>query len=231
MGDVNTVDISPNDESVWLLGRKGELAVSRDRGQTWDFLPLPSDTEGLDAIQFDPDGHHIWILGSRRNPDFMKSVMLLLDGAEPKWWSPAPGGVPKGIYFQPGGKKGWIIANWTHGPTLPMGAAIHKTLDGGQSWTDITNEVLVTLEQDRIGLSRIVFEESGQRGVIAGTGAPSSGNDVGLILNTQDFGETWREILYEGAIGIRDLTMPDSDGRLLGAASGPPIVSFPLYWE
>ena len=183
--DIRHVRFLPGGRKGWILADE-KISYTEDGGRSWTVLAsIP--VSGLSYSQGTPR----WAVGSGG------AVLRSADGLRWQTMTSAPLLYPSAIFFLPGGKKGWIVANDEIQSSLGIGtpwivgegSSVLYSEDGGESWA--------ALGERPDSLNAIYFLPDGQRGWAAGSlPSPGKGDAPGLpeasvILFTQDGGKTW----------------------------------------
>jgi photosystem II stability/assembly factor-like uncharacterized protein len=159
-------------QTVWAVGDWGAITVTHDGGATWEDHSLGEDVV-LYAVSF-PDPTHGFISGE------FGTILATSDGGTT--WEKQTVGTDKtlfGVSFS-SAERGWAVG---------IDGLIVRTRDGGHTWelqrgaaeTASIEDLgfLATIENPGLYDVRVV----GKEGVVVG--------DTGVLLITQDGGETW----------------------------------------
>jgi len=215
---VADIAISPDGQTVWVLGASGECAVSDDQGNSWskvelDLLAGTSITAG--ALL----GDSVWIVGGTSPEEPVEGS----DFEDPSPGHPAGDGFV--LYSADGGDSFDLLASglehqltevsfvnpaegWAAAATyLEGGAAIARTSDGGESWELIQIDGFPDGEVVGVGMGASTvpagcsFVEFFGREVgvaVCTTATFDSDGSTGLFLSV-DGGESW-----EHQLGYKD---------------------------
>ncbi len=147
-GDLYGLHVSDDRRTIWLVGARRTVAVSRDAGRTWKTIALPTfDDEGTIPPK-PPEEKKAEPLKS--GASLMTPHTYGMQSAQPKKEVPPPtpradflppevGTALTAVSFTADGKEGWIVG--THG-------VLFHTVDAGESWTAIR-----LASKDKSGLS------------------------------------------------------------------------------
>lgn len=214
-------------KTVWAVGDWGAIAVTRDGGQTWEdrslgVLPVKveespdrvASTITEDVILYDvafADAQHGYICGE------FGTVLGTRDGGAT--WEQLQTGTEKTLF-------GLAFATAERGWVAGIDGVLLRTKDGGRLWEAqrgrTSNEALEELgfleTLKNPGLYAVRLE--GRYGVVVG--------DTGLLLTTNDGGESWTRLELPGKSGLvwmRDVSLaPGGGGFVVGAAGFSAIV-------
>ncbi len=121
-----------DENSGWIVGRRGLLLETRDGGSNWHRYDL-GVTCDIEDIQFVSPTHG-WLAGGFRVPNASASRGVLFETNDAgKTWNPVKGlDIPHihRLLMLPGG-EGTVVGDST--PTRPGG--VFRTVDSGRSWT------------------------------------------------------------------------------------------------
>lgn len=183
---IHHVYFSPDGQRAWALADQ-KITYTDNGGQSWivcDQTPI----RGLFYLQDTP----------RRAVGVGGAVLRSTDGLHWQAATRPPLAYLSALFFLPGGKKGWIVANKSvenyPGVGVPWiggggESSVLYSEDGGESWTALTGRPE--------NLNAIHFLPDGQRGWAAGGRQTSDNHDPpgltenGVILFTEDGGRTW----------------------------------------
>lgn len=100
------------------------------------------------------------------------------------------------------------------GGTVWVGSGVYKSIDGGQTWTNIG------LQETRI-VSKIVINPDNPEQIFVGTmGLPFEANNDRGLYRSNDGGQTWEQVLFvSNDSGIIDLIMNPDNPSVLYAAN------------
>ena len=216
-GSIGSIDVAESNPAIVWVGT-GSAAIrsnviigrgvykSVDAGRTWQFMGL-KDAGQIGSIVIHPANPDIvWLaaLGSPFGPNDERGIYKTVDGG--KTWKKTlfvnaetggrvvavndanPGELYAGMYR--GFRKGWDIISG--GPASEGG--IYKSLDGGDTWTKLSNGLPSTL----IGKIDISIARSQPSTVYAMVEAPGS---EGGLYKSADAGGSWK--LVNGAANLR----------------------------
>ena len=130
-GDLHGLSVSPDGQTIWLVGAQRTVCYSRDSGRSWRQVKLPVfDGEGTPDKKESPK--------SKAMAPFSPHVFMQSPPAKLKYEKPdsspktvaAPhvGSALTAVSFTPDGREGWIVG--THG------VSFHSS-DRGDNWTPI----------------------------------------------------------------------------------------------
>ncbi|WP_077922585.1 glycosyl hydrolase [Spirosoma sp. 209] len=209
MGSVGAIAVAPSNPNIIYVGMgehtlRGNLAPgdgvykSTDAGKTWTHVGL-TDTQHIGSVLIDPtnpDIVYVAALGHAFGPNEERGVFRTQDGG--KTWkkvlykNPNVGAIdltidptnPKTLYASTFEFRRFPWGVRSAGP----GAGIHKSTDGGTTWTDITrNTGLPTgTNRGRIGLALSPSKPNRIWAII------EAENEQTGVYRTDDAGATWQ---------------------------------------
>lgn len=200
----------------WTVGDDGVVLATGDGGATW--LPQQSGTSrDLAAVHF-VDRNFGWACGGWRGRQPYLVLRTTDGGATWQDASFGSGFSCEDVFF--------VDANtgWVSGRDSSLDAAIHRTDDGGRTWTRQT----VPLPSGNTGVTAIRFADAN-----TGWAATSSlyQSPRGALLHTIDGGATWTVQTYTGkdyndALAVQDTQrVAVASFQLLGTASAEVLVT------
>lgn len=172
-GDLHGLSVSPDGQTIWLVGAHRTVCYSRDSGRSWVQVKLPVfDGEGtpepeppkeLDKKEspqkkaMAPFSPHVFMQSPPAKPKYEKP------DSSPKTVSSAPpvGSALTAVSFTPDGREGWIVG--THGVSF-------HSIDRGESWTPIrlvAKGATDTAPRDPNNYNLIAVRAMPDRGVMA----------------------------------------------------------------
>ncbi|MFC7050122.1 WD40/YVTN/BNR-like repeat-containing protein [Emcibacter nanhaiensis] len=152
-----------NDQALVIVGRRGVVLTSFDRGESWQRQQLTGDTvvdlPNLVDITACPDGNFIALDTNRK---------IWLGGADARTWTSKKIDTPEEVVDLACDATGayWVVGSFT---------LILKSQDQGQSWQDMS------IGEDAL-LSRIQFVTP-EHAVITG--------EFGVVYTSEDGGKSW----------------------------------------
>jgi photosystem II stability/assembly factor-like uncharacterized protein len=189
--------------TAWAVGDWGAITATHDGGATWEDRSFPEDVVLYD-LAF-PDPEHGYIVGE------FGTLLVTDDGG--RTWRKQNVGVEKTLF-------GVSFASRERGWAVGMDGLVLQTKDAGATWTVQRGEPQASALED-VGFADTIRNPgiydvavAGRYGVIAG--------DVGLLLTTEDGGDTWvqrelpdkQKLVWMRGVGVT----PDNTGFVVGAA-------------
>lgn len=157
-GAILGMDVSADGRTIWLVGAKRFVAVSRDAGRTWDTwekkrlptfqgegsTPAPAqapegpgvaepkkdDTPRKSKAFQPPLGTHVFAQGKPVPANELKPAPVNAEAN--RLVGPPVGSALRAISFEPDGKEGWIVG---------MNGVLFTTTDSGTTWTALRLDV------------------------------------------------------------------------------------------
>jgi photosystem II stability/assembly factor-like uncharacterized protein len=212
-GHVLQTFVHPDDSSLLLLAiEHGGVARSTDRGKTWEDVSAGIDYLDIHVVTSLPHRFDRYLVTSARGlystDDPAKGWARAQNGCERDYFHdlvllpPANGGEPVAVVATAAGSPGFwpsIEARgaWDHGK-VGSRAALHRSVDGGQSWQRIGAGNGLPEEMDAMIWALCVHPQD-PNGLFAGLGE-SSGvpgplrRGGGAVLSSSDGGESWQTL-------------------------------------
>ena len=211
MGSVGAIAVAQSNPSIIYVGMgehtlRGNLSPgdgvykSTDAGKTWTHMGL-TDTQHIGSLIIDPanpDNVYVAALGHAFGPNEDRGVFRTQDGG--KSWkkvlykNPNVGAIdltidpahPKTLYASTFEFRRFPWGVRSAGP----GAGIFKTVDGGDTWTDITRNtgLLTGTNRGRIGLALSPSKPNRIWAII------EAENEQTGVYRTDDAGATWQVV-------------------------------------
>jgi photosystem II stability/assembly factor-like uncharacterized protein len=219
-GSIGAIDVALSDPNVIYVGsgeglHRPDLATgdgmykSTDAGKTWTHLGL-RDAQQIPRIAIDPrnpDRLFVAVLGHPYGPSTERGIFRSTDGGRSfqkvLYKDDYTGGAD--VVVDPSNPNVVYAALWAHqygpwenGSFLGPGCGLFKTMDGGNTWRQLTAGL--PTEADGLGRIGIAIAPSNPSRLYAIVGATRGG----AMYRTDDGGETW--------------TVATSDSRIAGKA-------------
>ena len=206
IGSIGSIAVAPSNPRVIYVGTgeadmRSDIAYgdgmykSADGGRTWTHLGL-TDTKQIGAIVVDPGDPNIAYvaaLGHPYAPNAERGVFKTIDGGR-TWnkvlYENADTGATA-LAMEPGNPNVLYAALWqtrrppwnVYPPSNGPGSGLYKTIDGGRSWTKLTQGLPANV--GRIGLS---ISAAAPRRVYANVDSTAG---LGGVYRSDDAGATW----------------------------------------
>lgn len=121
--------------AIWVAGDEGTLLVSKDKGKTWEKIPLGVNGAFL-KIYFQ-DERRGWLVGREENPGGSSGLLFFTRDGGKTWTRGLPGMLPPlhGVLFDPSPDSQLGILWGESSPLQPSG--LFQTNDGGKSWQPV----------------------------------------------------------------------------------------------
>ncbi len=201
-----SIAVDPTDPDIVYVGSKKVIFKSLDAGMTWNEYPANCD-DTIPVIDVNPSSPStIYGVGRAAGFAFLKSI----DGGV-TWTTDTlnSGGIGMGLSIAPSNHNTLYVCGRSGGPPLQRRACVYKSLDGGEMWTDVTNNLADTLNNLRIAWSIAVHETIPDYAYV---GTQRS------IWRTTDGGTTWSEALLCSLL-IWDIETTADDPSVLYAVT------------
>ncbi|WP_286591950.1 oxidoreductase [Sphingobacterium sp. N143] len=170
-----------DDQTVWVSGSNGTVGLSTDAGKNWLWVN-PIGYEKIDFRDIEAFGENQALIISAGSP----ALILLTDDGGRSWKEIFKDTRPEIFY------DGFAFTS--SGIGIAFGDAIHgkmpllRTMDFGQTWTDISANLTYTIAEGEAGFAAsgtsIFCTEKGQFWI-------ATGGTVAHIYSSMDQGNTW----------------------------------------
>jgi photosystem II stability/assembly factor-like uncharacterized protein len=226
-GSIGTLAVAPSNPNITYVGsgeglQRPDLSTgdgiykSTDAGKTWQQLGL-RNAQQIGAILVDPqDPNLVYVaaLGHPYGPNEERGVFRSKDGGQT--WEKVlykdenTGAIA--LVFDPSNPKTiyadlWSARQgpWENGAWQGPGSGLYKTIDGGNTWRQLTNG-LPTFEQG-LGRMGIAVAPSDPNTIYATVDSGAQGG----IYRSDDAGETWRRTTAERRVWARGSDFAEID--------------------
>lgn len=199
--DGYSLAIDPTNSNILYVGGKQRVLKSADAGMTWSEHLVGEDT--IPEIAVNPSSPQtIYGIGKQGGLGFFKSI----DGGV-TWEADTVEtlGVAYCLSIAPSSHNTIYIGGRSGGGPLKRRARVYKSLDGGETWTNVSSNVGDTLNNVRIAWSIAVHETIPDLAYLGSNGS---------IWCTTDGGGAWTEIFACSAVVYNIVTTADNPSTL-----------------
>ena len=173
---------------------------STDSGQTWTSLGPPSFCCWYDGdLVLDPANANIMYAAATGSNQIADGIYKSIDGGAN--WTPVNSGLPASPRFHTlavDPNNGSVLFAGTQGTNitgLPVDSGIYRTVNGGASWSKLTNGLPAQLKPSQI----LVHP---QQGNIVYASAVGFNNQQGGVYKSVDGGDHWTQLFQENVFAI-----------------------------
>lgn len=202
--DGYSLAIDPSNPNILYVGSKQCVLKSTDAGVTWSEHPVSDDT--IPELVVDPSSPSIvYGVGNEGGLAFLKStdggVSWVVDTVETL-------GVALCLSVAPSNHSTMYIGGRSGGPPTQRRARVYKTLDGGETWINVTHNLADTVNNVRLVWSVAVHETIPDFVYVGSNKA---------LWYSSDGGSTWSKVLA-CSIAVFDITTTADNPSTMYAA-------------
>lgn len=192
-----SVAMSANGQIILAGGRDGQVYLSTDTGETWDEFPVGSNNSRMSVAMSD-DGQTM--LAGESGAGDGKAHLSTNSGGD--WTEISPTGNPSDEQYRGASVSGDGQTMLIHQGSVNGTGDLHRSQDGGQSWS------LVTPLEDR-GIESTAISQDGQVMLIG----EITGDSFNQAHMSHDGGDTWTDLELAGEAGHQWYVSLDDSGE------------------